>query len=400
MTDEWVETTLGEVADWSAGGTPKSTEATYYEHGSVPWATISDVRNRPIARTQTSITQSGLDAIGGVQKVTPPGSVLLTMYGSVGRSALVCAPMATNQAIARGVPKADLVSSAFLACLLSHHQNDFDALARGATQRNINKGMVQAFRVSRPPRPVQERIVALIGSMDNQITALESERESLFEAHSAVIGSVMSDPANTVRELGSFLDLEVDTVWVADTSTYRVAGVLGYGLGLIDKGEILGAETSYARLNRLSTDRLVMRKLTAWEGPITVVEPEFDDTFASTEFPTFRVDGSLVSPAFLRHVCRWPGLWHEMKQRVTGSVQRRKRLNPEQLLAVGLRFPDLPIQVEVAAALDAMLHGIDAIRDEAEALRSVRSATLSALLDRELEIPYSFDDLLTEKATA
>ena len=44
---------------------------------------------------------------------------------------------------------------------------------------------------------------------------------------------------------------------------------------------------------------------------------------------------------YFRHVCRTPRLREAMRQRVTGSVQRRKRLKPEQLLAVELPIPAL-----------------------------------------------------------
>jgi type I restriction enzyme S subunit len=63
--------------------------------------------------------------------------------------------------------------------------------------------------------------------------------------------------------------------------------VLNAGQGLVANGEFDGGDTEYAATNVLRVDQVVMRKLTAREGPITVVPAEFDGFVASNEFPTF-----------------------------------------------------------------------------------------------------------------
>src|SRR5690606_22098522 len=118
------------------------------------------------------------------------------------------------------------------------------------------------------------------------------------------------------------------------------AGVLNSGKGLVDKDEFDGADTEYTAMNVLRENQVVMRKLTAWEGPITVVPAEFDGFVARNEFPTFTL-ASDVAPGWMKHVCRTPRLWAEMQNRVVGTVQRRKRLNPDQLLSVALPVPSL-----------------------------------------------------------
>ncbi|MFD0267890.1 restriction endonuclease subunit S [Streptomyces sp. NPDC127106] len=387
MSEQWVETTLGEVADWSAGGTPKATNRSFYDGGDVPWAIISDIQNGPLRETAKCITPAGLDAIGGAKKVVPEGAVLVSMYGSVGRSAIARTPMATNQAIARGVVGTQ-VSPEYLFLWINAHEGQLDQMARGATQRNINKQIITAFPIVLPPAPVQERIVEIIGAVDDHIAALDAEvgaLQGVYRAATSLLWGTAEGDEAAPQLLGNVMHLDVVRTPMEAGTTYRLAGVLNAGKGLVDKDEFDGADTEYAAMNILRENQVVMRKLTAWEGPITVVPAGFDGFVASNEFPTFTLADD-IAPGWMKHVCRTPRLWAEMQSRVVGTVQRRKRLNPDQLLLVALPVPSRREQEQAAEALDAIEGQVAVIRAEATRLRKARAGLLSGLLDRTIDI--------------
>jgi type I restriction enzyme S subunit len=166
------------------------------------------------------------------------------------------------------------------------------------------------------------------------------------------------------------MHLDIQRTPMKPATTYRLAGVLNAGKGMVAKGELDGGDTEYAAMNVLRADQVVMRKLTAWEGPITVVPAEFDGFVVSNEFPTFTLGPELM-PDWMRHVCRSPRLWAEMKNRVSGTVQRRKRLNPEQLLQIQLPIPPPEVQARIVEVLDAVDAQVTALDMEADALRDV-----------------------------
>jgi type I restriction enzyme S subunit len=119
--------------------------------------------------------------------------------------------------------------------------------------------------------------------------------------------------------------------------------------------------------------------------PITVVAAAFDGFVASNEFPIFTLtDGT--APGWMKHVCRTPRLWAEMQSRVVGTVQRRKRLNPDQLLLVEIPVPSKLEQEQAAEALDAIDGQIAVLHTEAARLRKVRARLLLGLLDRSIDI--------------
>jgi type I restriction enzyme S subunit len=180
-----------------------------------------------------------------------------------------------------------------------------------------------------------------------------------------------------LRSLDEVMRLDIQRTPMMPTTTYRLAGVLNAGQGLVAKGEFDGGDTEYAAMNVLRVDQVVMRKLTAWEGPITVVPAEFDGFVVSNEFPTFTLGPELL-PDWMRHVCRSPRLWAEMKNRVRGTVQRRKRLNPEQLLQIQLPIPPREVQAGMVEMLDAVDDQITALDKEADGLEQVLDGWISA----------------------
>ncbi|MFI1366443.1 restriction endonuclease subunit S [Streptomyces griseochromogenes] len=182
-----------------------------------------------------------------------------------------------------------------------------------------------------------------------------------------------------LRPLGEVMALDIQRTPMTPATTYRLAGVLNAGKGVVAKGELDGGDTEYAAMNVLRAGQVVMRKLTAWEGPITVVPAEFDGFVVSNEFPTFTLGPELM-PAWMRHVCGSPRLWAEMKNRVSGTVQRRKRLNPEQLLQIQLPIPPREVQARVVEILDAVDDQIAALDKETEALDRVSMAVAEEML--------------------
>jgi type I restriction enzyme S subunit len=183
-----------------------------------------------------------------------------------------------------------------------------------------------------------------------------------------------------LRPLGEVMHLDIQHIPMTPSTTYRLAGVLNAGQGLIAKGDFDGGETEYAAMNVLRSGQVVMRKLTAWEGPITVVPAEFDGFVVSNEFPTFTI-GPELEPDWMRHVCRSPRLWAEMKNRVSGTVQRRKRLNPEQLLQIQFPIPIREVQARIVEVLDAVDAHIAALDADAEALEAILDSLRADLPD-------------------
>ncbi|HEY8816848.1 MAG TPA: restriction endonuclease subunit S [Candidatus Dormibacteraeota bacterium] len=140
-----------------------------------------------------------------------------------------------------------------------------------------------------------------------------------------------------------------DQVRIEPDQTYRTAGIYSFGRGLFERDEIIGAETAYKVLYRLHRSQFVVSRLNGWEGAMDVVPDELDGCLVSNEYPTFSIQHNRAHPEYLRWIARWPGFWQHLVPR--GSMVRRKRVQPDQLLEVEIPLPPLGEQLAIAKSL-------------------------------------------------
>jgi len=229
-----------------------------------------------------------------------------------------------------------------------------------------------AARRQRPELGFEEAVEVYVTVRDGRST--DADIDALIAAVRDISGRGRDAWRHVaLREIAT---LASEKVAVDPSEEYPIVGVLNAGQGLFWRETISGADTTYASLQRLRTGQLVYRKLTAWEGPITVVPPEFDGGYVSSEFPTFTLDEDAVLPEFLALVCRRPSFWNEMRIRSRGTAERRGRLNPQDLLNVEIQLPDLDAQARFVE-LERAIRRTDA---ERATLEAVGGAALERLL--------------------
>jgi type I restriction enzyme S subunit len=172
----WTRATLRDVATWGSGGTPKATEPTYYG-GGIPWAIIGDLNDSVVTRCANSITTGGLKHSSA--KVVPPGTVLIAMYGSIGKLGVAGVSMATNQAIAFAQPDESIIAPRYLFWYLRLQRDALLRSGKGATQQNISQTVLKAWPIPLPPLAEQRQIVEVI---EEQVSRLDAAGASLERA--------------------------------------------------------------------------------------------------------------------------------------------------------------------------------------------------------------------------
>ena len=184
----WVETSLGELSDWGSGGTPSRSNPAYFG-GAIPWVTISDLKDGVVLSTFASITEAALE--NSAAKLVPVGSILVALYGSIGKLGIAGIPVTTNQAIAYSLPNKWAFDSKYLYHYLRAERRNLLALGSGVTQKNIYLGDLKAYRFPLAPRHEQTRIVAkleeLLSDLDAGVAELKAAQKKLAQYRQSLL---------------------------------------------------------------------------------------------------------------------------------------------------------------------------------------------------------------------
>lgn len=173
----WRNATLGDLGAWGSGGTPSKSRPEFYG-GGIPWLVIGDLNDGVVERSQASITEAGL--ANSSAKLISPGTVLIAMYGSIGKLGIAGIECATNQAIAYCVPAEGIVSRQFLFWLLRSLRKELLGRGQGIAQQNISQKILKAWPVQLPPLAEQHRIVAKVDelmALCDQLENAQADRE-------------------------------------------------------------------------------------------------------------------------------------------------------------------------------------------------------------------------------
>jgi len=255
---EWSDCTLDDVGAWGSGGTPLKGNYDYYG-GEIPWLVIGDLNDGLVTTAASTISELGL--ANSSAKMVEPGTVLVAMYGSIGKLGLAGIRCATNQAIAYCAVNPARVTAEFLMVALRSMRRDLLARGQGGTQPNISQTILKAWPINLPPLAEQYRIVARVDelmTLCDQLEAAQNERELHRDAlRSVSLHRLAStdDDAGTTADVRFFLDTSPRLI----TRTEHVAAVRQTILDLAVRGRLVPHDSEdgngYELVTKISSSR-------------------------------------------------------------------------------------------------------------------------------------------------
>ena len=168
---------LGDLCGVCSGGTPKRSVSEYWNEGSIPWVKISDISGKFVSSTEELITEAGLK--GSSAKLLAPGTLLYSIFASIGAVGILKIPAATNQAIAGLSIKTDRIERDYLYHFLKSRESLAKSSGRGAAQNNINLTILRGMEVPVPAIGEQKAIVEQLEIIAAQIKQAETQLDQL-----------------------------------------------------------------------------------------------------------------------------------------------------------------------------------------------------------------------------
>jgi type I restriction enzyme S subunit len=158
IPDNWLWTTLDDISiRITSGGTPSRTNPRFWHNGTIPWLKIKDINSKYIEKAEEFITEEALQESSA--KFFPKGTILYTIFATIGDCGILNFDSCTNQAIA-GITLVDkLVSKEYIYYVLLSSKTSMMSKSRGMAQFNINQEILKKLQIPLPPLKEQERIV-------------------------------------------------------------------------------------------------------------------------------------------------------------------------------------------------------------------------------------------------
>lgn len=419
----WQQLEISKIADVIGGATPNTTDSIYWNNGSIPWATPTDItsnNSKYISRTKDRITQAGLDACAA--KLLPKGTILFTSRATIGAKAIADVPMATNQGFANFVPRE--IPGDFLYYLIDILTPIFKRLGSGTTFDEVNKRDIRKVWCAIPiRREEQEAVARILDTMDMVIertrAAVERVRgikislvQQLFEKglrgealQKTVVGLIPKSwnvvPVHSVvTEFQYGLSVEM-----ASKGKYPILR-----MGNIQAGEILLDDLKYIDLPDKIADTYMLKRgdvlfnrTNSQEhvGKVGIYRNDEQAVFASYLIRLFPND-SQIDRYYLGQLLGSYPAQCRIKRYATPGVQQ-VNVNAKNLGLVLIPVPPgkdgLQEQRDIAAILEQADERIRAYKPVLDTLADLKRALMHDLLTGKVRVNHAIDKILSLEAS-
>ena len=183
---------LGDICDVVSGGTPSRSKPEYWD-GDIPWIKIGNIKGKYVSEADEFITEEGL--AGSSAKMLSKGTILYTIFATLGEAGVLTIDACTNQAIAGiTIKNDDIIDRDYLYYYLKSKKNYVNDIGRGVAQNNINMSILRGFEV--PIREIfeQQTITDILDKIGKIIDLRKEELDRFDELIKARFVELFGDP--------------------------------------------------------------------------------------------------------------------------------------------------------------------------------------------------------------
>lgn len=192
FNDDWKTIKLGEVAEMNSGGTPTSSKNEYY-NGNIYWVSITDMTSsyKYLYDTNIKITELGLK--NSSAKIFPANTVLFAMYASIGECIIAKKEISTSQAILGIRCNNNILYYEYLFYFLYNYKENYKKLAQQGTQANLNKEIVENFKLKIPTSIDEQKAIAdILSKADEEINLLNKQLDLYTEQKKGLMQNLLT----------------------------------------------------------------------------------------------------------------------------------------------------------------------------------------------------------------
>lgn len=348
---------LGELCDVVSGGTPSRAITEFWEGGTIPWIKIGNIKGKYVGEVDEYITQAGLE--GSSAKILSAGTILFTIFATLGEVGILTIKACTNQAIAGiTIKNQSEALTDYLYYFLKSKESHVTALGRGVAQNNINLSILRNFEVPIPALSTQKQIVDVLDKAEKIIEARQQQLQKLDELVKARFVELFGDGNHPHIALIDLIiegaGLSYGIVQPGDDGTGDM-GVLR-PVDMVD-GKISTASIKY--IDRSIGDGFKKTELYGDELLITVrgttgitalTDIRFNGMNVTRGIAVVRYDRNKINPVYLNAYLNTDESQRYIQEHTRGATLQQ--INLSDLRVQQIMVPPLALQEQMAAFIE------------------------------------------------
>ena len=178
---DWEKATIGSITSSFSGGTPTSSNSSYYSDTGIPF-----IRSGEIGNSTTELYLSDQGFANSAAKMVNKGDLLYALYGANSGECFVSKmDGAINQAIL--CIRSKTVDIYFLHYVLASMKEWIVATYLQGGQGNLSGAIIKKLKIAYPQKEEQQAIVKIIHSQDIVIDKIQEELKEFKECRKALM---------------------------------------------------------------------------------------------------------------------------------------------------------------------------------------------------------------------
>lgn len=185
-------TTIGESCSVVSGRTPSRSKNEYWRNGTIPWIKIGNIKSKYVNEYDELITKQGFN--NSSAKLLKKGTILCTIFATLGEVGILDTEACTNQAIAGININNPRITTDYLYYYLKSQKDYVNTIGRGVAQNNINLTTLKKFEIPLINVDKQLNIVEILEKVERMIDLKKKEIDDLDLLIKARFVEMFGDP--------------------------------------------------------------------------------------------------------------------------------------------------------------------------------------------------------------
>lgn len=378
IPEDWDVKELGEVANITGGGTPK-TNITQYWSDDINWFTPSEIGDsKYVSESIRKISFEGLK--NSSAKLLPKGTILVTTRASIGDTAILLNEACTNQGFQSLIVNKEN-SIEFIYYLMETLRPQLLQNASGSTFLEISPNKVKSLQIPLPPLEEQKAIASALSDADAWIDSLEqliAKKRGIKQGATQTLLTPKEDWE--VKKLGEVCDVRDGT---HDSPKYLDSGVKFITSKNIVNNKLNFSDTSYIsfsdateinKRSKVDKDDIIMSMIGTIGNAVLI---DFEPDFCIKNVALLKPKN--ISSTFLIQMIKSPYFQNLLNSKMDGGIQKFVSLGV--LRDLDFNCPkSLSEQERIATILSDMDAELESLDTQLGKARQIKQGMMQELL--------------------